>query len=332
MRRIILFGGSFDPVHDGHINMAKKALEQREADECWFIPTQVSPFKTKSTEFQHRFKMLEFRCLEDERFKVLDMEGKLPGPSYTINTVLKLTKEYPDLQFDFLIGDDQVNSLDQWKDYKKLESLITFVVYGREGHHHKFPVIVGEKVDVSSSAIRQGTSTMTSVAVLNYMTAQGLYIDEILQHKLSKFRYDHTIRVKDLAMELGQVHNLDLLQVYVAAMWHDYSKEEKDLKDYIAQHIPHQKDEPEAFFHAFVAAHKLSYDYHYHDAEVLDAIVSHVDGSSDSKLGMVLYIADKCEPNRPYDSQALIDLSKKDLSLAFKEVKKIQEDFLRRNL
>lgn len=331
MKRIILFGGSFDPVHDGHINMAKKALEQRKADECWFIPTQVSPFKTKSTEFQHRFKMLEFRCVEDERFRVLDLEGKLPGPSYTINTVLKLREKYPTYHFDFLIGDDQVDSLDQWKDYEKLESMLTFIVYGREGHEHKFPVIKGEKVSVSSSAIRQGRSTMTSVAVLNYMTVHGLYIDEILRHKLSPYRYEHSIRVKDLAIELASSHNLDLMQVYVAAMWHDFSKEEANLKAYIEAHIPHQKNEPQAFFHAFVAAHKLTYDYHYHDAEVLDAIVSHVDGSSDSKLAMVLYIADKCEPNRPYDSQALIDLSEKDLREGFKEVKRIQEDFLRRN-
>lgn len=332
MKKVILFGGSFDPVHDGHINMAVKALEQRAGDEVWFIPTQVSPFKSKSTEFQHRFKMLELYCMKDKRFKVLDLEGKRPGPSYTINTLQSLKKTHPSFEFDFLIGDDQVEKLDQWKDYKTLKTLVNFIVYGRQGHDHPFPVIKGDKVEVSSSQIRAGKSLQTSLAVLNYMTQEGLYIDEILKNKISDFRYQHTVRVKDLALELGKVHQVDLRQVYLAAMWHDFSKEELDLKDYIKKHIPHQINNPPAFFHAFVAAHRLSYDYHFHDAEVLDAIVCHVDGSSDSKLAMVLYIADKCEVGREYDWQSLIDLSKRDLKEGFIQVKKLQEDFLRRNL
>ena len=332
MRRIILFGGSFDPVHDGHINMAKKALEQRNAEELWFIPTQVSPFKTKSTEFQHRLAMLNLRCKEDSRFKVCDIEGQEEGPSYTIDTVIALKKLYPNKTFEFLIGDDQVENLDKWKNYEELLTLVDFIVYGREGHTHDFPVIQGELVSVSSSEIRQGSKLNTSVEVLNYMTSHGLYIDETLKHKLSLYRYEHVLRVKDLAMELGKIHQLDLMQVYLSAMWHDFSKEEVNLRDYINQHMPHRLDDPEAFFHAYVAAHKLTYEYHYHDAEVLDAIISHVDGSSDSKLAMVLYIADKCEPGRNYDSSALIAKSKKDIYKGFKEVKEEQEKYLRRNL
>ena len=332
MKQIILFGGSFDPVHDGHINMAKKALDQRGADELWFIPTQVSPFKSKSTDFHHRLAMLNFRCAEDSRFKVCDIEGKEAGPSYTIKTVLALEKDYPDYNFEFLIGDDQVKDLNQWKDYDLLKDLVQFIVYGRLGHDHEFPTIVGDMVHVSSSEIRRGTSTKTSVEVLNYMTTEGLYIDETLKYRLSPKRYEHVIRVKDLAMELGTVHKLNLQQVYLAAMWHDFSKEDLDLRDYVKQHMPHRLDDPKAFYHAYVAAHKLSYDYHYHDAEVLDAIISHVDGSSDSKLAMVLYIADKCEPGRKYDATGLIELSKENLCQGFKEVKREQELFLRRNL
>lgn len=332
MKRIILFGGSFDPVHDGHINMAKKALEQRGAEELWFIPTQVSPFKTKSTDFRHRFAMLNYRCKEDSRFKVCDIEGQKKGPSYTIDTVLALHKAYPHYSFEFLIGDDQVENLHKWKRYEDLLEQVDFIVYGREGYAHQFPVIKGDYVSVSSSAIRQGTSTKTSVEVLNYMTSQGLYIDKTLSHRLSSYRYDHVIRVKDLAMQLGKVHQLNLLQVYLCAMWHDFSKEEANLRDYINQHMPHRLDDPEAFFHAYVAAHKLTYEYHYHDAEVLDAIISHVDGSSDSKLAMVLYVADKCEPGRDYDSSALIALAKDNIYKGFKEVKEEQEKYLRRKL
>ena len=332
MKKVILFGGSFDPVHDGHIKMAHQALLQRNADELWFIPTQVSPFKSKSTDFHHRFKMLEMRCKGNEKFKVLDLEGKKAGPSYTIDTVETLRTKHPHLSFEFLIGDDQVEALHQWKDFDRLKSLVDFIVFDRHGHDHSFPLIKGEPMDVSSSAIRLGESFKTSPQVLNYMVTEGLYIDKLLQHRLSAKRYEHVIRTKDLAMQLGKAHELDGMQVYLAAMWHDYAKEDKDLTKYMEIHMAHKIKEPHAFFHAYVAVHKLSYLYHYHDSQVLDAIVSHVDGSSESKLAMVLYIADKCEPGRNYDSSKLIETSMKDLNQGFKAVKEKQELFLRRNL
>lgn len=332
MKKVILFGGSFDPVHDGHINMATQALAQRNADELWFIPTQVSPFKSKSSAFHHRFEMLEMRCQENEKFKVLDLEGKEAGPSYTIHTVEILREKHPHLAFEFLIGDDQVKSLHEWKNFERLETMVDFIVYGRLGHDHPYPVIEGELEDVSSSAIRQGESFKTSPQVLNYLVKEGLYIDELLQHRLSPKRYEHVIRTKDLAMQLGRAHQLNSMQVYLAAMWHDYAKEDKDLKEYMEIHMAHRLQEPHAFFHAYVAVHKLSYLYHYHDAQVLDAIAAHVDGSSASKLAMVLYIADKCEPGRNYDSSKLIATSMKDLNQGFKAVKEKQELFLRRKL
>ena len=87
---------------------------------------------------------------------MLDIENTLPEPSYTIDTVQALQKQYPQTQFDFLIGDDQIERLDEWKSFEKLNKCVTFVVYGREDAKHPYPVIHGPKIATSSTAIRQG--------------------------------------------------------------------------------------------------------------------------------------------------------------------------------
>lgn len=328
MKHVILFGGSFDPIHNGHLNMALRALDERKADELWFIPNQVSPFKSDVTPFKNRFEMIELVLEIDSRFKVLDIEGKQEGPSYTIDTVLSIKKDHPDTKFDFLIGDDHIEFLEQWKNFKQLEKEIQFIVYGRNNIEHKYPQINGEIMNVSSSKIRLGESTESSSAVLRYIVEHSLYMHTILQNRLSTYRYEHVLRVCDLALELGKHHNLDLQRIKIAALWHDYAKEDKNLKEYIQKYLPECLDYPDAFYHAFVAADVLERHYKFYDKEVLEAIYYHVDGASDNDIAKVLYIADKCEPNRPFDTSKFINLAKNDLNLGFQELKKNQEEYL----
>lgn len=332
MKSVILFGGSFDPVHDGHIHIANEALKATQADELWFIPAQVNPFKQKNTEFKDRLNMLQYRTKENKKFKISTIEGDRKGTSFTIDTVKILSKDNPNTKFYFLIGDDQIPKLDQWKNYEQLREMVVFIVYGRKQNQHDFLSIEGKLIDVSSSEIRLGTSTQTSGEVLNYIVNHGLYIHDILKYRLSAYRYEHILRVKDLALKIAEKHKINLKQTYIAAMWHDYAKEDKDLEEYIKKHMPHKVDEPPAFYHAYVAAHRLTYDYHYYDSEVLDAIASHVDGSSSTPIGMVLYIADKCEPNRKYETQKYVELSMKDLEKGFNAVKIAHKQYLEEEL
>ena len=328
MKHVILFGGSFDPVHFGHLTMAKKALKQRKADAVFFIPNQQSPFKKKKTDFSHRYQMLKLATAHEPRFFVLDLEGQFEGPSYTIDTVTSLLKQYPKTQFDFLIGDDQIERLHEWKDFSRLDQLLTFIVYGREGKKHPYPVINGDIVKTSSTLIRQGMSCMTDEKVLRYFVENHLYTEEILKTKLSPERLAHTYRVKDLALEIAAVHHLDLNRIKIAALWHDLYRECQNTDTLIPTSL---RPVHRAFDHAYLAADTLSRHYFYRDKHVLKAITHHVNGQAHNDIAKVLFIADKCERGRKYDSEPLIELSKKDLNKGFKACKEASEAYLRRN-
>ncbi|CAM3580337.1 nicotinate (nicotinamide) nucleotide adenylyltransferase [Erysipelothrix urinaevulpis] len=329
--KVVLFGGSFDPIHDGHLNMALLALTQRKADEVWFIPNQVSPFKQQKTSFKDRLKMVELMIENHPQLKVFDLEGQSLGPSYTIDTIKQLQTLYPTIQFEFLIGDDQVLNLSKWKDYDELMKRVQFIVYSRLSQEHDFPTVSGDIISVSSSEIRQGNSFKTSKEVLRYMMKKGLYLDEMIKERLSSYRYEHSLRVTKLALELGEHHGLDTEQIYLCAMWHDAYKEDPNLDKMIHEFLPEMFDKPQAFYHAYLAAYSLKHSYYVDCDAVYDAIWNHVDGGSKAKLAKILYIADKCEPKRNYDTETLLTQCFEDLDKGFEAVKKDQENYLKRS-
>lgn len=321
MKKVILFGGSFDPIHWGHYHMANQALKQRGAFELWFIPTQVSPFKESSSNFEHRAKMIEMMISGNDKMKLCTIEKDLPKPSYSYHTVLALQKKHPEYVFEWLIGDDHVAHLDKWYEFEKMNQAIQFIIYSRSKIKHEYPSILGEEIPVSSTAIRQGLQFQTKPQILEYMMHQGLYLDEMLKHRLTPKRYEHTLRVCQLALEIARVHQMDEKQVTLAAMMHDYCKE-----DYSDISFKHPKV-PEALLHGFAASSYLSKYYYIKDRAVLRSIQGHVSGSSHHPLGMLLYIADKCERGRGYDSEPYIKLAKTDLRAAFKAVKTLSDNY-----
>ena len=326
MKKIILFGGSFDPIHYGHLQMAQSAISQRKADELWFLPTKLSPFKASSSHFKHRVEMIDMMISAYPKMKVSTIEETLSSPSYSLNTVLKLKEVYPNYTFELLIGSDHVESLDQWYEIEQLKTLVQFIVYDRDGIEHSFPTITGRRIDASSSAIRIGTCFKTHKHVLNYMMKNGLYLDEMLRFRLSEYRYEHTLRVCELALSLAKAHKVDEASVYLAAMMHDYCKENYDDVSFTMPKL-HQ-----SFKHAFAAASTLSKHYYYRNKVVLKAIQGHVSGHAHSKIGMILYIADKCEPQRAYDTSKIRALAHVDLRQAFKILNDEHQEFLEKRM
>ena len=119
-----LIGGTFDPIHFGHIHLGVMMMEAHDLKEVWFIPSVQNPLKKESlTPFQHRYKMVELAIKGIPHFKVLPIESERKPPSYTIDTVLELKKRYPKEDFHLLLGDDHLDSLSQWKDVNKIFEL-----------------------------------------------------------------------------------------------------------------------------------------------------------------------------------------------------------------
>lgn len=323
MRRVILFGGSFDPIHNGHLEVAKNALKDLKADSLWFILAKNSPFKFGHSNYQHRLKMVKKMIGPYNKMKVNTLEETMPEPSYTIDTVNVLVKKYPNTKFYWLIGSDQIEDLNKWKDFDILDGLVEFVVYKRPGFDYasKYQEIQGSPIDVSSTDIRDGHSTNTHPKVLSYMMYEGLYLDSITKTMMSTRRYEHTVRVAKLAVDLAKSHNVDVNLAYLVAMSHDWCKEWDAMSLAIIMEN-YSVDVHPALYHGFAASDVLSKRYYVRNKSVLGAIRGHVSGASSSKLGMILYIADKCEPGREGDFSALLDLAHKDLRKGYQAIKR----------
>lgn len=161
--RLGLFGGSFDPVHLGHLLVAQAALEELGLSRVVFIPAAQSPFKpgTAPAPPALRLRWLRIALAGRPEFDVDGLEFRRPGPSYTIDTVREFASRFPGASLHWLIGADHVATLPQWRDATELARLVTFVVIPRPGCEpsplpapYRLQFLRGWPLSVSSSELR----------------------------------------------------------------------------------------------------------------------------------------------------------------------------------
>lgn len=135
--KIGIYGGSFNPIHFGHLNVARTALKELALDKLIVIPAHVSPFKVDAPADEgydypwNRLELIKAAFADDERVVVDERELKRGGVSFTIDTVRELAGENPDAELYFLIGEDSVEGLPRWKEIDELKKLVTFKVFPR---------------------------------------------------------------------------------------------------------------------------------------------------------------------------------------------------------
>ncbi|MFC5532062.1 nicotinate-nucleotide adenylyltransferase [Cohnella yongneupensis] len=128
MRKIGLMGGTFDPVHIGHLLAAVSAKEAAKLDEVWFIPTSIPPHKPQpGTDAVTRCEMLKAALSGNPAFRLETIELEREGASYTIDTVIALQAREPDAQFYWIIGSDMINNLPHWRRVEELAERISFI-------------------------------------------------------------------------------------------------------------------------------------------------------------------------------------------------------------
>jgi len=140
-QKIGLLGGTFDPVHNGHLAVADHVRKVLEFDAIWFIPAAQSPHKAGHADnqdissFVHRFAMLERAVAHKSSFVVSDIEAKRPAPSFSIDTInILLRKADEQVDFSFIIGADAFLDIATWKRYMELPTLVNFVIISRPGY------------------------------------------------------------------------------------------------------------------------------------------------------------------------------------------------------
>ncbi|MDR2423641.1 MAG: nicotinate-nucleotide adenylyltransferase [Prevotellaceae bacterium] len=132
----IMFSGSFNPIHMGHLAIARYIVDCTPVDELWLVVSPQNPFKSSNelADFHHRFTMVELALADlNLPVKVSNIETLLPQPSYTLNTLDALSEKYPDRRWSLLIGSDNLVNFDKWKKYDEIIEKYPLMVYPRAG-------------------------------------------------------------------------------------------------------------------------------------------------------------------------------------------------------
>lgn len=193
--RIAIVGGSFDPIHDGHIQMANQSLQGLGVDEVWFMPTSSTPLKDHDlTLDQERLAMIDLVVKKNPKFKVCTLELERAGKSYTYDTLKKLIETYPEHEFYWIIGNDQLMQFDKWHNPNELVKMAHFVCFDRDGKlsdsKYDIACMTMPAVPVSSSEIRMGNKlNYLPEEVLRYIYRNRLYVNDFVASRLTKKRY-----------------------------------------------------------------------------------------------------------------------------------------------
>ncbi|MFH8142657.1 MAG: nicotinate (nicotinamide) nucleotide adenylyltransferase [Muribaculaceae bacterium] len=184
-----VFGGSFNPVHAGHISLAREVVARKLADKVVMVLSPLNPLKEDPASLIDdylRMEMLRIACLPYPRLEASDIELSMPRPSYTIDTLRRLAASNPGDSFRLVIGADNWECFDRWKDYREILRDFHPIVYPREGcampgEDSQATPMWADLLPVSSTMIRQRLITGETVnnlippAVLDYIRANGLY-------------------------------------------------------------------------------------------------------------------------------------------------------------
>ncbi len=337
-KKVALLGGSFDPIHNGHIAMANAALEQLGVDEVWLIPANQAPLKDRFlTDGTYRLAMLREVCKHNPKFRISDVELKRHGISYTIDTLKTLKEQFGEYEFYYLIGADQAAQFDKWKDAETLKKLAHFAVADRNdklqeiGLDEDFILLPMEPVDVSSSEIRNGKKlNLMPEYIRQYILDNELYLIWWIKPQMDPARFAHSNSVARLCRELAKAHGFDEHRAYLTGLFHDVAKDmpKSEMEKWIRACFPEAINEHHAIWHGYVGSVVIDRIFGIHDPAIANAIANHVKGTSYDPYAMMVFIADKVDPLRGYDSSGLYHACLHDLYNGFLLVKAENKAFL----
>ena len=184
-----LYFGSFNPIHTGHLILASYVLEEAKLDQVWFVVSPHNPFKQQSSLLNEydRLHLVRLAVEKEPRFKAVDIEFKLPRPSYTIDTLQYLEEKYSQHRFSIIIGSDSFQNLDKWKNAEVLMKRYPLLVYTRPGFppQKDLPAnatfLNAPLLQISSTHIRQQIKEGRSIRylvpdnVMEYIYENGYY-------------------------------------------------------------------------------------------------------------------------------------------------------------
>lgn len=169
LKRIGIYGGTFDPIHHAHLILAREASEQLHLDEVIFVPAAISPHKLdrSPTESDARVEMLRAAIAGETRLCLDEIELQRPPPSFTIDTIESYVAANPDAEICYLLGSDNLPRLHTWHRFADLQRLVRFVILNRGAKMSSCPYeMIQRQVDISATQIRNRVATGLSIRYL----------------------------------------------------------------------------------------------------------------------------------------------------------------------
>ena len=330
--RIGIMGGTLDPVHNGHIEVALAAKRLLKLDRVMLLPAGDPPHKAHPTLKRDRLNMARIAAEGAEGLFVSDIEIAREGTTFTVDTLRELTRREPDTQWYYLIGADTLNVLDSWRHFEKVAGMCTFAVIGRadepadmdrvqaleQQYGARFEVLPFNGPDISSTQIRdrvakgEDITDLVPQGVADYIRAHLLYLanrsrEEIcaaLKATLKPGRYIHTLGVAETALRLAPRYGVDPARAELAGLLHDCAKYMPidEMRKLVQGVVPDADDEELAtvsVLHAPAGAVWAAREFGVQDRGILSAIRKHTLGDGQmSALDALIYTADFIEPNR----------------------------------
>lgn len=338
MERIGIYGGTFDPVHVGHVHGAEYALEALELTRLYMIPTCASPHKeipADSPSPAQRLAMLQTALKGREKIQVSDLELRRGGVSYTWQTVAAIRERHPKAELYLIMGEDMFLTVDSWKEPKKIyrEAALAVLCRGADREdvlekakdlkkrHVRVKLLKNPLVDISSTDLRrliafQCAEPYLPAGVGEYIEQNGLYgrnlgnlpmeaLTAAVLTLLNPNRVQHTLGCRDTAAELARLWGADETDAARAGLLHDVTKA---LPPQLQLHLCRAYGvELDAFsnqnpktLHALTGSLVAERIFRENRA-VVSAIESHTTGKGNmNTLEKILYVADYMEPNRDF--------------------------------
>lgn len=323
--KIGVFGGTFNPPHNGHVRLAKAAADELKLDKLLVIPSCIPPHKiaAKLADGQERLEMcrLAFGC--DPRFEVSPMELERGSRSYTVETLRELKALYPDSELYFIVGSDMLESFDKWYLWQEILSLSVLCAASREEGYssdlsrfgklaERIKIITLDPLEVSSTQIRNSAGEVSpellDPKVAAYIREHGLYDDglnryrELLRGKLNPRRLFHSECVSECAGVLAERYGASVEKARLAGLLHDVMKNAPAneqlalMPDITPLELLNTKVWHQISGEAFLRQNGIVTD-----EEILGAVRWHTTGKAGmTLLEKIIYVADFISADRDY--------------------------------
>jgi nicotinate-nucleotide adenylyltransferase len=326
--KIGIFGGTFHPVHNGHLALARHAAEALGIDRVLFVIDRIPPHKTlaEGADDSERLEILRLATADEPGFEVETMELEREGKSYSVDTLRELKQRYPDSELYFFMGSDMLNSFTTWRspdEIAKLATLVCTVRGGQSGGEEQTAadlrqryganvILLEEVSSLSSTIVRERIRDALPITGMipdnaaHYIYLHGCYQPagirsyyERLTKELKPQRMEHTAYVLETAIALADRFGADAKKARTAALLHDCAKY---LPDDILLSYADTEPPMIQILHAPAGADYARTAYGVEDPEILRAIRLHTTGDAGmTLLDKIIYLADMIEPSRSYD-------------------------------